>query len=75
MSSPGSSIPDRHPGGVTDTIALGPNATINGVKVTLDIAHTYRGDLRVTLLAPWGGSRERWLRRSAMELRGRSRLG
>ncbi len=53
-SAPGLAIPDRRTSGITDTITLGQDATIAGVKVTLDISHTYRGDLRVTLLTPWG---------------------
>ena len=53
-STPGRSIPDNSPAGVTDTITIAQDPVIASVKVTLDIAHTYRGDLRVTLLAPWG---------------------
>ncbi len=53
-SIPGSNIPDNQADGVTDTIAIDQDAVIASVKVTLDITHTYRGDLRVTLLAPWG---------------------
>ena len=53
-STPGSDIPDNRTRGITDTIALDQDATIAGVQVTLDISHTYRGDLRVTLLTPWG---------------------
>lgn len=53
-STPDLSIPDNRADGVTDTIVLDQDATIAGVQVTLDISHTYRGDLRVTLLTPWG---------------------
>lgn len=53
-SRPGYTIPDNKADGVTDTIAIDQDAVIVGVKVTLDITHTYRGDLLVTLLAPWG---------------------
>jgi M6 family metalloprotease-like protein len=52
-STPDLNIPDNRADGITDTIALDQNATIAGVHVTLDISHTYRGDLRVTLLTPW----------------------
>jgi M6 family metalloprotease-like protein len=53
-SSPRLDIPDYRAEGITDVIAIDQEATIAGVKVTLDISHTYRGDLRVTLLTPWG---------------------
>jgi M6 family metalloprotease-like protein len=53
-SMPGLNIPDNRADGITDTIVLDQGATIAGVQVTLDISHTYRGDLRVTLLTPWG---------------------
>ncbi len=53
-STPDLRIPDYRADGITDTIAIEQDATIAGVQVTLDISHTYRGDLRVTLLTPWG---------------------
>ncbi|MCP3669607.1 MAG: M6 family metalloprotease domain-containing protein [Gammaproteobacteria bacterium] len=53
-STPDSNIPDNRADGITDTIVLDQDATIAGVKITLDISHTYRGDLRVILLTPWG---------------------
>jgi M6 family metalloprotease-like protein len=53
-SVPDLGIPDNQPVGIIDTIAIGQDATIASVQVTLDISHTYRGDLRVTLHAPWG---------------------
>jgi M6 family metalloprotease-like protein len=53
-SAPGLSIPDNRVDGVTDTIAIDQDATITSVKVELDITHTYRGDLRLTLWTPWG---------------------
>ena len=53
-SSPGFSIPDNRPGGISDTITIDQEGVIAGVTVTLDITHTYRGDLRVTLMTPWG---------------------
>jgi M6 family metalloprotease-like protein len=53
-STPGSAIPDNTAAGVADTIDIDQDALIAAAKVTLDIAHTYRGDLRVTLQAPWG---------------------
>lgn len=71
-SSPGESIPDNQVAGITDTIAIGQNARIAGTKVTLDISHTYRGDLLVTLFTPWGDSivlHQRWQGGSADDIR------
>lgn len=53
-STPNTPIPDNQVSGITDIITIGQNKTIAGIKVTLDITHTYRGDLQVTLLTPWG---------------------
>jgi len=53
-STPDLNIPDNRSDGITDTIDLDQDATIAGVQVTLDISHPYRGDLRATLLTPWG---------------------
>lgn len=52
-STPNRSIPDNRAEGITDTISLDQEGTIVSAKVTLDISHTYRGDLRVSLLTPW----------------------
>ncbi len=51
-STPGRDIPDNNSGGITDTITIEQDATIAGVQVTLDVSHTYRGDLQVSLLPP-----------------------
>ena len=48
-SSPAASIPDRDPAGASSTINVPDAGTISAVKVTTDITHTYRGDLKVTL--------------------------
>ena len=55
-SSPHIDIPDNQAAGITDTIVLDQEGIILGVNITLDISHTYRGDLRVTLLTPWAES-------------------
>ena len=55
-SAPALAIPDNQPLGITDTITINKDAKIGTAQVTLDISHTFRGDLRVTLLAPWGDS-------------------
>ena len=39
---------------VSDAIAVTQTQTIAGIKVGVDITHSYRGDLRVTLTTPWG---------------------
>jgi bacillolysin len=38
----------------TSKITLGQDATIDQLKLELDLAHTYRGDLKVTLTSPSG---------------------
>jgi hypothetical protein len=48
-ASPNQAIPDNNTTGVTSTINASANGTVVDVKVTTDITHTYRGDLRVTL--------------------------
>jgi len=53
-SSPGVAIPDHDAAGVTDTITIAESGTIANIRVGVDITHTYRGDLQVTLLAPGG---------------------
>lgn len=52
-STPDLNIPDNRADGITDAIVLDQDATIAGVQITLDVSHTYRGDLRITLLTPW----------------------
>jgi M6 family metalloprotease-like protein len=53
-SSPAKPIPDNNATGVSDTIAIAETFTLASIKVGVDIVHPYRGDLRVTLLTPWG---------------------
>lgn len=53
-STPGITIPDNKADGIIDAINITQNATIADVKIALDISHTYIGDLRITLLTPWG---------------------
>lgn len=55
-AEPALDIPDNDPTGVQDTITLVEEATVSSVKVTVDITHTYRGDLRLTLIAPSGSA-------------------
>jgi len=48
-SAPAAAIPDDSATGASSTIEVPDAGTINEVKVTTDITHTYRGDLKVTL--------------------------
>ncbi len=47
-------IPDNNEVGIRNVIRFEENASIASVKVAVDIAHTYIGDLRVTLIPPSG---------------------
>jgi M6 family metalloprotease-like protein len=53
-SQPNIAIPDNNSTGISNTIAIAEAQTISSMKVGVDITHPYRGDLRVTLLTPWG---------------------
>jgi len=43
-------IPDADPAGVTSEITVPDSGTIMALAVTVNVAHTYRGDLRVVLV-------------------------
>jgi subtilisin-like proprotein convertase family protein len=47
-------IPDNESAGVENTLTFDDAATISSVAASVDITHTYRGDLRLTLIAPSG---------------------
>ncbi len=52
-SSPNSAIPDStRTMSTANTIAIPVNGTINSISATVDITHTYIGDLQVILTAP-----------------------
>jgi subtilisin-like proprotein convertase family protein len=53
-STPAKDIPDNSQVGIRDVIRFAEVATISSIKVSVDITHTYRGDLRLTLYAPSG---------------------
>jgi subtilisin-like proprotein convertase family protein/subtilisin family serine protease len=55
-SAPELNIPDNAPAGVRDTVNFEAAATLSSIKVTVDITHTFVGDLRLTLLAPSGAA-------------------
>ncbi len=48
-ATPAAAIPDNAPAGVSNTITVSDTGTITDAKLTVDITHPYRGDLRVTL--------------------------
>jgi subtilisin-like proprotein convertase family protein/subtilisin family serine protease len=51
---PGLEIPDNQPVGVSDFVRVNQSARIQTIEVTIDISHTYRGDLEVELVGPEG---------------------
>jgi extracellular elastinolytic metalloproteinase len=53
-AAPGLAIPDNVPAGVSSSITIGHAATAQGLKASVDITHTFIGDLRVELVAPSG---------------------
>ncbi len=48
-ATPNTSIPDNNPTGISNSIQVTDTGSMTDVKVSVDIAHTYRGDLKVTL--------------------------
>ena len=53
-ATPALAIPDNNPVGVSSAIAIAQAGTARGIKVGVDITHTFIGDLRVELVAPSG---------------------
>jgi len=53
-SNPDLAIPDHQPAGIADAIFVNRSGSIETVHVEVDISHTYRGDLKLTLLSPQG---------------------
>ena len=51
-ASPKVNIPDNRAAGVSSVIAIAESGTVSQIKVSLEIKHTYIGDLRVTLTSP-----------------------
>jgi subtilisin-like proprotein convertase family protein len=47
-------IPDNNKTGITSQIVVPTGGTLAGLQVTVDITHTYRGDLKVKLVGPGG---------------------
>jgi subtilisin-like proprotein convertase family protein len=50
------SIPDNNTTGITSNLSVSASATVTSFKVSVDITHTYSGDLIVTLYTPSGAS-------------------
>lgn len=55
-ASPNVRIPENNSTGVSSVIAISQSGTVVGIKVHVDIQHTYIGDLRVELRSPGGRS-------------------
>jgi subtilisin-like proprotein convertase family protein/subtilisin family serine protease len=55
-SSPEREIPDGDPAGIEDRIGVDARGRVESIRISVDISHTWIGDLRVTLVAPGGQS-------------------
>lgn len=53
-SAPGLAIPDNASAGISNSIAISQAGTVKGLKVSVDITHSFIGDLKVELVAPSG---------------------
>ena len=53
---PGASIPDNDPGGIVSELAVDGVGQLRDLELSVDITHTFRGDLRVSLESPNGTS-------------------
>lgn len=52
--SPGLPIPDHNQVGISHSIAVSESALVRSIQVSLDIEHSYLGDLKVKLTCPDG---------------------
>ncbi len=59
-ATPGQSIPDNNIQGVSSVIAISQSGKIQGLKVGVDITHTFIGDLKVELTSPAGNRIVLW---------------
>jgi hypothetical protein len=48
-AAPAAAIPDNSPAGAESTITVADTGAVTEVKVTTDISHSYKGDLKITL--------------------------
>ena len=51
---PGVTIPDNNPNGIERMLTAAGDGRIRDITVSLDITHTYIGDLSITLTSPGG---------------------
>jgi extracellular elastinolytic metalloproteinase len=61
-ATPAIAIPDKNIDGVSSTIAIPKSGKVRGLKVGVDITHTYIGDLKVELTSPAGSNVVLWNR-------------
>lgn len=54
QSAPNIAIPDMGLDGISDTITLTEAGTVRRLKISVDIEHTYIGDLLIQIIAPSG---------------------
>lgn len=54
QETPGIRIPDNDPTGIERTLTVSESGQIQDLEVSVDITHTYIGDLTVTLVSPAG---------------------
>ncbi len=55
-SRPGATIPDNNPAGVEDVIHVPDAGRLQEMRITIDITHSWIGDLRVSLISPDGSA-------------------
>jgi M6 family metalloprotease-like protein len=56
QANPMATIPDNTTTGISSTIAIAQSGTVGQIEVSVDIQHTYIGDIQVTLISPRGRS-------------------
>jgi len=54
QAAPDRAIPDNDIAGISDRLVVDDDVPIATIRVDVDITHSYRGDLQVTLTTPWG---------------------
>ncbi len=52
QETPGTQIPDNNPAGIERTLTVAESGQIQDLEVSVDITHTYIGDLTVMLVSP-----------------------
>ncbi len=53
---PNLAIPDANASGISEAVEVAATGVVTGIEVEVDIEHSYRGDLRVSLLPPEGAA-------------------